>query len=55
MPLAQLAAIIAVLSTGVIYGTDVFCALVHRPAWPVSTTPRSPLSWAMCIASATGA
>ena len=32
MPLAQLAAIIAVLSTGVIYGTDVFCALVQRPA-----------------------
>jgi hypothetical protein len=32
MPLAHLAAIIAVLSTGVIYGTDVFCALVQRPA-----------------------
>ena len=32
MLLAQLAAVIAVLSTGVIYGTDVFCALVQRPA-----------------------
>jgi hypothetical protein len=32
MPLAHLAAIIAVLGTGVIYGTDVFCALVQRPA-----------------------
>ncbi|MFJ9371316.1 DUF1772 domain-containing protein [Nocardia sp. NPDC101769] len=30
--LAHLAAIIAVLSTAVIYGTDVFCALVQRPA-----------------------
>ena len=29
---AHLAAVIAVLSTGVIYGTDVFCALVQRPA-----------------------
>ena len=26
------AALIAVLSTGVVYGTDVFCALVQRPA-----------------------
>jgi hypothetical protein len=32
MLLAHLAAVIAVLSTGVIYGTDVFCALVQRPA-----------------------
>lgn len=32
MPLAQLAAAIAMLSTGVIYGTDAFCALVQRPA-----------------------
>lgn len=30
--LAQLAALIAVLSTGVVYGTDAFCALVQRPA-----------------------
>jgi len=29
---AHLAAIIAVLSAGVIYGTDAFCALVQRPA-----------------------
>jgi hypothetical protein len=29
---AHLAALIAVVSTGVIYGTDVFCALVQRPA-----------------------
>jgi hypothetical protein len=29
---AHLAAIIAVLSTGVVYGTDAFCALVQRPA-----------------------
>ena len=29
---AHLAAIIAVVSTGVIYGTDAFCALVQRPA-----------------------
>jgi Domain of unknown function (DUF1772) len=28
----HLAAIIAVLSTGVVYGTDVFCAVVQRPA-----------------------
>ena len=32
MLLGHLAAVIAVLSTGVIYGTDVFCALVQRPA-----------------------
>ena len=29
---AQLAALVAILSTGVIYGTDAFCALVQRPA-----------------------
>jgi hypothetical protein len=29
---AHIAAIIAVLSTGVVYGTDAFCALVQRPA-----------------------
>ena len=32
MVLTQLAAVIAVLGTGVVYGTDVFCALVQRPA-----------------------
>jgi hypothetical protein len=30
--LAQLAALLAILSIGVGYGTDVFCALVQRPA-----------------------
>ena len=30
--LARMAGLIAVLSTGVVYGTDVFCALVQRPA-----------------------
>ncbi len=29
---ARIAALIAILSTGVVYGTDVFCALVQRPA-----------------------
>ena len=29
---AQLAALIAVMGTGVVYGTDVFCAVVLRPA-----------------------
>jgi hypothetical protein len=29
---AHIAALIAVLSTGVVYGTDAFCALVQRPA-----------------------
>jgi hypothetical protein len=29
---AQLAALIAVLGTAVVYGTDVFCAIVLRPA-----------------------
>jgi hypothetical protein len=29
---AHLAALVAVMSTGVVYGTDVFCALVQRPA-----------------------
>jgi hypothetical protein len=29
---AQLAALAAILGTGVVYGTDVFCALVQRPA-----------------------
>jgi hypothetical protein len=28
----RVAALIAVLGTGVVYGTDVFCALVQRPA-----------------------
>ena len=30
--LGHLAALVAVVSTGVVYGTDVFCALVQRPA-----------------------
>ena len=29
---AHLAALIAVMSTGIVYGTDAFCALVQRPA-----------------------
>jgi hypothetical protein len=29
---ARIAGLIAVLSTGIVYGTDVFCALVQRPA-----------------------
>jgi Domain of unknown function (DUF1772) len=29
---AHVAALIAVVSTGVVYGTDVFCAVVQRPA-----------------------
>ena len=29
---AQLAALLAIMSVGVIYGTDAFCALVQRPA-----------------------
>lgn len=30
--LSQLAALVAILGAGVIYGTDAFCALVQRPA-----------------------
>ena len=30
--LSQLAALLAILSTGIIYGTDAFCAIVQRPA-----------------------
>lgn len=30
--LAIIAALVGVLAAGVIYGTDVFCALVQRPA-----------------------
>ena len=30
--LAQLAALLAIVSTGIVYGTDSFCALVQRPA-----------------------
>jgi hypothetical protein len=30
--LSQLAALAAIVGTGVVYGTDVFCALVQRPA-----------------------
>lgn len=30
--LAHIAALIAVMSAAVVYGTDVFCALVQRPA-----------------------
>ena len=30
--LSQLAALVAILSTGIVYGTDVFCALVQRSA-----------------------
>jgi hypothetical protein len=30
--IAKLVALVAVLSTGVVYGTDVFCAMVQRPA-----------------------
>jgi hypothetical protein len=32
MDLARMAALIAVLATAVVHGTDVFCALVQRPA-----------------------
>jgi hypothetical protein len=32
MDLARIAALIAVLGTAVVYGTDVFCAMVQRPA-----------------------
>ena len=31
-PFAQLATLIAVMGTAVVYGTDVFCAMVLRPA-----------------------
>ena len=30
--LARIAALVAVLGTAVVYGTDVFCAMVQRPA-----------------------
>jgi len=30
--IAQLAALVAIVSTGVVYGTDAFCALVQRPS-----------------------
>jgi hypothetical protein len=30
--IAKLFALVAVLATGVVYGTDVFCAMVQRPA-----------------------
>src|ERR1700679_2208786 len=30
--IAELFALVAVLGTGVVYGTDVFCAMVQRPA-----------------------
>ena len=33
--LARMAAVISILGTGVVYGTDVFCALVLRPALAV--------------------
>ena len=29
---SQLAALLAIVSTGIVYGTDAFCALVQRPA-----------------------
>lgn len=29
---AHIAAVVAVMTTGIVYGTDVFCALVQRPA-----------------------
>lgn len=32
MDIAKLSALIAVLGTAVVYGTDVFCAMVQRPA-----------------------
>ena len=32
MTVAQIAAIVAIVGAGVVYGTDVFCALVLRPA-----------------------
>jgi Domain of unknown function (DUF1772) len=32
MDIARMAALVAVLGTGVVYGTDVFCAMVQRPA-----------------------
>ena len=32
MDLVRIAALVAILSSGVVYGTDVFCALVQRPA-----------------------
>jgi hypothetical protein len=32
--LARGAALIAVLSTAVVYGTDVFCAIARSASWP---------------------
>ena len=37
--LAQLAALVAIVSTGVVYGTDAFCA---APAGASNTTPVTP-------------
>jgi hypothetical protein len=52
---AQLAALIAIMSVGVIYGTDAFCALVQRPALARVDDTTLTGSWATCIASATDA
>ncbi|WP_407662712.1 hypothetical protein [Mycobacterium tilburgii] len=38
---AQLGALIAVLGTAVVYGTDVFCAVGCGPHWRASTTGRA--------------
>lgn len=52
--LAQLAALLAIISTGVVYGTDAFCALVQRPALARVDDATLTPSWAMCTATATG-
>jgi hypothetical protein len=49
--LSQLAALAAIVGTGVVYGTDVFCALVQRPALARLPTPPSPRSWGTFTAS----
>ena len=48
----RIAALIAVLSTGVVYGTDVFCALVQRPA--LARVDDRALTTVMCIVTEIG-
>jgi len=52
---AHLAALLAVMATAVVYGTDVFCALVQRPALVRVDDATLTSVMGKCIASAADA
>ena len=44
--LSHIEAAVALMASAVIYGTDLFCAIVLRPPWSHSDRPQSRTHWA---------